>query len=490
MDKLKQLVASKRKAAEEEFRGKKYAKRADIEAARLQKLKEEEKLEMQEKEKKRLEKERLKYMDDSRISSVDSRDRKYSTVAKSADGVLSLTETERGYKGSQSPSKQRPGSEEPEMLEEELSVKEVIRRLRVLGEPATLFGETEKERRSRLSKAEREVLLEDEAAGGQQSNIHLEIQRQEKERALSRAWQQHEEPSAGKSSNIGTRNILNGTYFDSTTKFGDSKDVSRANINTETALIPSTSSAGQEDETQKLMASFQAAAEALAEKSMPVEERVSKWLRRWMHEWREDIESRSEKERATPSGRQAELRFKETEQYFRPLYARLRSRSLDPQLLAGIKLMIDCMKDRNYLQAYKIYMGVAIGNSPWPIGVTHVGLHERSAREKISFKYASGSAHIMNDEATRKFIQALKRLMTYVQKRYPTDPSRSVDFDGGEDGSERIASVVAASKGENAPVPAPHLLDEHGSVRVPTRWGAMIKDTLKEVTEQDAKEYQ
>ncbi len=37
----------------------------------------------------------------------------------------------------------------------------------------------------------------------------------------------------------------------------------------------------------------------------------------------------------------------------------------------------------------------------------------------------------MNDEATRKFIQALKRMMTFCQRRYPTDPSRSVDFDGG-----------------------------------------------------------
>lgn len=40
-----------------------------------------------------------------------------------------------------------------------------------------------------------------------------------------------------------------------------------------------------------------------------------------------------------------------------------------------------------YLQ---IYMGIAVGNSPWPIGVTQVGLHERAAREKISFKGTMG----------------------------------------------------------------------------------------------------
>jgi pre-mRNA-splicing factor 18 len=37
----------------------------------------------------------------------------------------------------------------------------------------------------------------------------------------------------------------------------------------------------------------------------------------------------------------------------------------------------------------QIYMGVSIGNAAWPIGVTQVGLHERSAREKIRLGYSS-----------------------------------------------------------------------------------------------------
>ena len=42
MDKLKALVAAKRKAAEEEFGGKKYVRRGEIEELRLAKLREEE----------------------------------------------------------------------------------------------------------------------------------------------------------------------------------------------------------------------------------------------------------------------------------------------------------------------------------------------------------------------------------------------------------------------------------------------------------------
>ena len=87
------------------------------------------------------------------------------------------------------------------------------------------------------------------------------------------------------------------------------------------------------------------------------------------------------------------------------------------------------------------------GNNPWPIGVTSVGIHERSAREKISH-VMNGGAHIMNDEATRKYLQAVKRLLTFVQRAYPTDPSRSIDFDGFRD-----AGRGAAGSGSDKQVP-------------------------------------
>lgn len=69
-------------------------------------------------------------------------------------------------------------------------------------------------------------------------------------------------------------------------------------------------------------------------------------------------------------------------------------------------LCSQAMQNRNYMYANDIYLRLAIGNAPWPIGVTSVGIHERSAREKISHVMNQhGQAHIMNDEATRKFLQ-------------------------------------------------------------------------------------
>lgn len=59
--------------------------------------------------------------------------------------------------------------------------------------------------------------------------------------------------------------------------------------------------------------------------------------------------------------------------------------------------------------------------SAWPIGVTMVGIHERSAREKLHEK--GMAAHIMSDEVTRKFLQSIKRCLSFCQTRWiPEDP--------------------------------------------------------------------
>ncbi|KAH8865338.1 Pre-mRNA-splicing factor 18 isoform 3 [Schistosoma japonicum] len=91
-----------------------------------------------------------------------------------------------------------------------------------------------------------------------------------------------------------------------------------------------------------------------------------------------------------------------------------------------VKIMV-LMIDRNYLKANDAYLELAIGNAPWPLGVTNHGIHSRTAQEKI---YAKNVAHVLNDETQRKYIQAIKRLMTQCQKFFPSDPSKSVNYMG------------------------------------------------------------
>lgn len=60
-----------------------------------------------------------------------------------------------------------------------------------------------------------------------------------------------------------------------------------------------------------------------------------------------------------------------------------------------------------FLQANDAYLQMAIGNAPWPIGVTMVGIHARTGREKIFSKHV---AHVLNDETQRKYIQVMLAL--------------------------------------------------------------------------------
>lgn len=75
-------------------------------------------------------------------------------------------------------------------------------------------------------------------------------------------------------------------------------------------------------------------------------------------------------------------------------------------------------------QAQEEYLRAAIGNSPWPIGLTMVGIHERTGRERIS---TNKVAHIMNNEMQRKYLTSVKRLMRFLQDKRPDVlPSKKV----------------------------------------------------------------
>ena len=124
----------------------------------------------------------------------------------------------------------------------------------------------------------------------------------------------------------------------------------------------------------------------------------------------------------------------------------IKLQALPPDIRQALLEVVKCCMRRDYLSAVDNYIKLAIGNSPWPIGVTMVGIHERSAREKI---YTNSVAHIMNDETTRKYLQSVKRLITFCQRKYPTDPSRSVEFNSLANGSD-LQSLLAQQNAKNS----------------------------------------
>lgn len=61
------------------------------------------------------------------------------------------------------------------------------------------------------------------------------------------------------------------------------------------------------------------------------------------------------------TGVQATIVFKQTKEYFKPLYRQLKQRRVVKEMVAGVAIMVQNIKDRNYLAAYDMYMRLAIG---------------------------------------------------------------------------------------------------------------------------------
>uniref|UniRef100_A0A3P8UZW8 Pre-mRNA-splicing factor 18 n=1 Tax=Cynoglossus semilaevis TaxID=244447 RepID=A0A3P8UZW8_CYNSE len=141
--------------------------------------------------------------------------------------------------------------------------------------------------------------------------------------------------------------------------------------------------------------------------------------------WAKDLNSREDHVKRSVQGKLASATHSQTESYLKPLFRKLRKKSLSADIKESITDIIKFMLEREYVKANDAYLQMAIGNAPWPIGVTMVGIHARTGREKIFSKHV---AHVLNDETQRKYIQGLKRLMTICQKHFSTDPSKCVEY--------------------------------------------------------------
>ncbi|KAM3966887.1 pre-mRNA processing factor 18 [Aphomia sociella] len=141
--------------------------------------------------------------------------------------------------------------------------------------------------------------------------------------------------------------------------------------------------------------------------------------------WGQQLNSATGAEKTAIKHKMTRATYTQTQVYLKPLMRKLKKKNLPEDICDSLMEITKHLLERNYIMASDAYLQMAIGNAPWPIGVTMVGIHARTGREKI---FSKNVAHVMNDETQRKYIQALKRLMTKCQEYFPTDPSRCVEY--------------------------------------------------------------
>lgn len=64
-------------------------------------------------------------------------------------------------------------------------------------------------------------------------------------------------------------------------------------------------------------------------------------------------------------------------------------KSLPSDILDSLTKLFLQVLERNYIKANEFFLEMAIGNAPWPIGATMVGIHARPGRERIASKHVA-----------------------------------------------------------------------------------------------------
>lgn len=141
--------------------------------------------------------------------------------------------------------------------------------------------------------------------------------------------------------------------------------------------------------------------------------------------WEKNHNSRMEAVKTSVSGKMDSATYTQTQTYLKPLIKGLKKRTLPEDIMGCLVEIVENCIACDYVKANDVYLQMAIGNAAWPIGVTMVGIHARTGREKIFSKHV---AHVLNDETQRKYIQGLKRLMTKCQDYFEAAPSKCVEY--------------------------------------------------------------
>lgn len=144
---------------------------------------------------------------------------------------------------------------------------------------------------------------------------------------------------------------------------------------------------------------------------------LESWFRLVLREWNIALASRPQSVKTSFPGKAATNAYTQASTYMEPLFRLLKKQDLHPDIFPKVCEIVYEAQQRRYVAANDIYLRLSIGNAAWPIGVTMVGIHERSAREKLHEK--GMAAHIMSDEITRKYLQSIKRCLSFCQTRWP-----------------------------------------------------------------------
>ena len=209
--------------------------------------------------------------------------------------------------------------------EEELKIpsEEVVKRLRGRGEPTRLFGESDKQRITRLR------LLE-------AKEVKSKGQLNDFKKALESTDTQH---------------LLEA--YKKETGMNDETRVSNDELDAIDTTPISLKLYYKEPERNRSL--------------------IEVYFTRLLHEWEKYLHERPDEVKQSKQGKLMNATQKQAAEYLKPFFKQLRKGTLLEDVLMRITEIVEFLQQREYQKANDIYLRLSIGNAPWPIGVTAVG---------------------------------------------------------------------------------------------------------------------
>ncbi|ODV83530.1 hypothetical protein CANARDRAFT_29967 [[Candida] arabinofermentans NRRL YB-2248] len=147
-----------------------------------------------------------------------------------------------------------------------------------------------------------------------------------------------------------------------------------------------------------------------------VSEQCRDYIKDLSNQWETQIQTMDPEKQKEQQLKQQQLDLElltETKRWLLPLLLHLKRFTLpSDQLITLSSILID-LQEKEFIQAGSDYIKLSIGNIAWPIGVISVGIHSRSAHSKL--EGGGDVSNIMKDEKTRRWILAIKRLITFCE---------------------------------------------------------------------------
>jgi pre-mRNA-splicing factor 18 len=255
--------------------------------------------------------------------------------------------------------------------------REVIKRLRERGQPIKLFGESDEDSYNRLRHLE---ISEPDATNGIGNDFQAALDKVNDE--INKTCERSSDLSAGNKNDVITT-VLNTNI-----------EEIRAQIQ---ELNPTPSNYSDE---------------RIVAKDCAI---ISKFFRFILESWGIELNARPIEEKTSQAGKTVSARYTNTRANLKPLFKLLKKHTISRDILRHLNLISKDLVARDYKEATSHYIEMSVGNAAWPMGVTMVGIHARTGREKIS---QNNIAHALNDETQRKYIQGIKRLITQCEKMF------------------------------------------------------------------------